>query len=172
MRDRQQYSASSLSDGTLRSLALAVIAGDPNSSGLLCMEEPENGIHPLRIPEMLRLVRSLSDADADDSGWEDRTALRQVIVNTHSPLVVAELPDGELLMAESVRSGAASLVRFKPLGATWRLPASAAPGAVTRGELVAYLSGPSNVPRSTGGGPRLVRHRVDTTSDMFPVPHE
>lgn len=165
MRDRQAYSASSLSDGTLRFLALAVIASDPDASGLLCMEEPENGIHPLRIPEMLRLVRSLSDADVDGSGWEDRSALRQVIVNTHSPLVVAELPDSDLLMAESVRNQAASLVRFKALGSTWRHPDAAGPGTITRGELLSYLSGRS--PNAKSEGRHLVRDRVDETPDMF-----
>jgi hypothetical protein len=98
MQGRQQYSASSLSDGTLRFLALAVLASDPRATGLVCMEEPENGIHPLRIPEMLRLVRSLSDADFQEDDWNDRAAMRQVIINTHSPLAVAELHDDELFV--------------------------------------------------------------------------
>lgn len=38
-----------LSDGTLRFLALAVLREDPEFNGLLCIEEPENGIHPNKI---------------------------------------------------------------------------------------------------------------------------
>ena len=38
--------AQSLSDGTLRFLGLAIIEEDSMSSGLICLEEPENGINP------------------------------------------------------------------------------------------------------------------------------
>lgn len=143
MSDKRRYSASSLSDGTLRFLALAVLSNDPEATGLICMEEPENGIHPLRIPEMLRLVRELSDVDLSGDDLKDRDGLRQVIINTHSPLVVAELPDDELLMAETLRFKGASFVNFKPLNGTWRSEStqSESPGTITRGELHAYLSG-------------------------------
>jgi len=47
--------AKSLSDGTLRFLALASVEIDPTHTGLVCMEEPENGIHPERIGALLRL---------------------------------------------------------------------------------------------------------------------
>lgn len=80
-RDGTEYEARSLSDGTLRFLALAVLEGDSEVRGVLCMEEPENGIHPQRIPAMLRLLRDLS-VDSTIPVDEDNT-LRQVIVNTH-----------------------------------------------------------------------------------------
>lgn len=51
--------ASSLSDGTLRFLALCIMRADDSIGGLLCMEEPENGIHPGRIETMVDLVQSL-----------------------------------------------------------------------------------------------------------------
>lgn len=41
--------AASLSDGTLRFLTLAVLVADPQAEGLICIEEPENGIHPRDI---------------------------------------------------------------------------------------------------------------------------
>lgn len=167
MQGDQRYSASSLSDGTLRFLALAVLASDPSATGLICMEEPENGIHPLRIPEMLRLVRSLSDADFDQEDWNDRSAIRQVIINTHSPLVVAELPDDELLMAETMRLKGASFINFKPMSNTWRAtPENAnSKGTITRGELQGYLQGTraSAAPRT--GRPRVQDH---LQSDLFP----
>jgi predicted ATPase len=142
-RDGQRYSAGSLSDGTLRFLALAVIASDVDANGLICMEEPENGIHPLRIPEMLGLVRSLSDADSEKSDWAERSALRQVIINTHSPLVVAELPDDELLMAQTFRFKGSTYLDFKCLEDTWRARSvdSVRAKLISRGELLAYLQG-------------------------------
>lgn len=169
MGDKRSYSASSLSDGTLRFLALAVLSADPDAAGLVCMEEPENGIHPLRIPEMLHLARSLSDADPDESSDVQRKTLRQVIVNTHSPLVVAEMPDDELLMAETLRLKGASFVNFKSLRGTWRAngEASTPRASIMRGELDSYLSGQS--PRSRAPGKTSVRDRVEN-GDLFQTP--
>lgn len=141
MKDKQTYTASSLSDGTLRFLALAVLALDPEFGGLLCMEEPENGIHPSRIPQMLSLVRSLSENT--DEMTVATSPIRQIIINTHSPLVVAELTDSELLFAETLKIKTKAFVNFKPLSDTWRHVASDGKTAelVTRGQLMSYLSG-------------------------------
>ncbi|MBC7609915.1 MAG: ATP-binding protein [Polaromonas sp.] len=141
MKDKQTYTASSLSDGTLRFLALAVLALDPEFGGLLCMEEPENGIHPSRIPQMLSLVRSLSE-DTDEA-TAAASPIRQIIINTHSPLVVAELTDTELLFAETLKMKSKAFVNFKPLPDTWRQVASDGKNTelVTRGQLMSYLSG-------------------------------
>ena len=143
MKDKQTYTASSLSDGTLRFMALAVLALDPEFGGLLCMEEPENGIHPSRIPQMLNLVRSLSeDVDSDDDA-STTSPMRQLIINTHSPLVVGELRDDELLFAETLYLKTKAFVNFKPLPKTWRQAASEAKNAelITQGEILYYLSG-------------------------------
>ena len=167
MKGRQRYSASSLSDGTLRFLALSVLASDSLATGLICMEEPENGIHPIRIPEMLKLVRSLSDADFDAEDWADRDAIRQVIINTHSPLVVAELPADELLMAESVRLKGSTFINFKPLRGTWRAMqgSGATTGTITRGELQGYLDGASRA----SGHTEIRRVRDYMSGDLFPA---
>jgi predicted ATPase len=142
LRDRQSYSASSLSDGTLRFLALAIMASDRESEGLICLEEPENGIHPKRIPAMLQLVRALADDDEGPTETpRDENTLRQVIINTHSPLVVERLPDDTLLVAESLRRHGVEFVNFKPMPKTWRTSGSdLKPGdQITRGELESYL---------------------------------
>jgi predicted ATPase len=145
MKNRERYAASSLSDGTLRFLALAVLASDPLATGLICLEEPENGIHPQRIPEMLRLVRSLAEG-VEASGEADGAAtLRQVIINTHSPLVVAELPDSDLLMAETLRERRAEWIHFKPLGKTWRAAQLPQTELIAKGELQAYLMGSTRI---------------------------
>jgi predicted ATPase len=165
MKGKQRYSASSLSDGTLRFLALSVLASDPRATGLTCMEEPENGIHPSRIPEMLNLVRSLSDADFDAEDWIEGGGIRQVIINTHSPLVVAELPEDELLMAETLRLKGATFINFKPLIGTWRAtPTSAtSSGTITKGELQGYLDGLSRA----AGHTVVKRVRDHLSGDLF-----
>ena len=72
---------------------------DPQMQGIICLEEPENGIHPRRIMPMIKL---LQDIACDISFKIDNdNPLRQVIINTHSPLVVSEVPESSLLFAKS-----------------------------------------------------------------------
>jgi len=98
-RNGTVHPARALSDGTLRFLALTVLELDPQSQGVICLEEPENGIHPERIPGMLRLLRDIA-TDPEES-VDDTNPLRQIIINTHSPTVVLETDDDCLLVAES-----------------------------------------------------------------------
>ncbi|MDM8522189.1 AAA family ATPase [Desulfococcaceae bacterium HSG8] len=84
--DGKAFSSQVLSEGTLRLLALCVLEQDDKHTGLLCFEEPENGIHPFRMEAMAHLLRDLS-IDFTDADMP----LRQVIVNTHSPVLVNQL---------------------------------------------------------------------------------
>ncbi len=171
MRDRQAYEASSLSDGTLRFIALALLGLDPQAGGLVCLEEPENGIHPLRIAEMMNLVARLSEAfDDDDPAGNPNTAPRQVIINTHSPLVVQALADDALLMAESLRQNGREWVAFKPLHGTWRAEGLPRTGLVSKGELHRYLGHAGHLAigsdaAAKAGSTRTVRDHL--TGDLF-----
>lgn len=84
--DDREFSSRVLSEGTLRLLTLCVLQYDQQHTGLLCFEEPENGIHPFRIEAMARLLKELT-VDFKDT----EMPLRQVIVNTHSPVLVSQL---------------------------------------------------------------------------------
>lgn len=143
-RDGTPHSARSLSDGTLRFLALAVLELDTEATGLLCLEEPENGIHPERIPAMLDLLKDISMDTEEPIGADN--PLRQVIINTHSPAVVAQIPDDSLLVAESFETKNTSgkrckAVRFSPLGDTWRQKkATGEIAVVSKGKLLSYLN--------------------------------
>ncbi len=121
-RDGVTYPARSLSDGTLRFLALAVIVLDREATGLLCLEEPENGLHPARIPAMLNLLFDLATDTTLPVGLDN--PLRQILVNTHSPAVVAQVSGDDLLLAKVVRvagpSGRIPQVRFTSAANTWR----------------------------------------------------
>ena len=84
--DKKEFSSRVLSEGTLRILALCILEYDDKHTGLLCFEEPENGIHPFRIKAMTELLKDLSvDFNEVD------VPLRQVIVNTHSPVLVGNM---------------------------------------------------------------------------------
>jgi len=85
-KDNKESSFRVLSEGTLRILTLCVIDYDDKFSGLLCFEEPENGIHPFRIKDTAQLLKELStNFETED------ILLRQIIVNTHSPVMVKHL---------------------------------------------------------------------------------
>lgn len=84
--DGKVFTSRVLSEGTLRLLALCILLVDDQHQGLLCFEEPENGIHPFRIKAMVKLLKDLSmDLDNPD------ILLRQVIINTHSPSLLKEV---------------------------------------------------------------------------------
>ena len=84
-KDKKEYTSRVLSEGTLRILTLCILEYDDNFGSLLCFEEPENGIHPARISTMLDLLADLSTDFSDNE-----LPLKQVIVNTHSSVLVGE----------------------------------------------------------------------------------
>ena len=67
--------SSGLSDGTLRILALTILPYLSRAPRIICVEEPENSIHPRAIELVLQSLTSLYDS--------------QVWVATHSPMVLA-----------------------------------------------------------------------------------
>lgn len=143
MRDKNglELPAGSLSDGTMRFVALSVIEMDPDESGLICLEEPENGIHPQRVDAMLDLLyRISSDADGETSF---DNPLRQVIISTHSPGVVRYLNRDDVVFAISeslpIAERRVRSVRFLGLPDSWR--AKAGMGSISDGVAISYLKG-------------------------------
>ena len=98
-RDGTPHPARALSDGTLRFLALSVLESDPKMQGVLCLEEPENGIHPERIPAILELLMDIAVDIQQAVG--SNNPLRQVIVNTHSPVVFQQVPDDSVVFVKA-----------------------------------------------------------------------
>lgn len=81
-RNKRTFWAEDLSEGILYFLALLAIIHQPDPPKLLLLEEPEKGIHPRRIREVLDLIFELA---------EEKDV--QVIMTTHSPLVVDYFSD-------------------------------------------------------------------------------
>jgi len=136
-----RHEARSLSDGTLRFLALAIIGADPEAGGVICLEEPENGIHPARIAAIVELLSQMAVDPRYPVGPDN--PLRQIIINTHSPLVIERLPLDNLIVSQAYKLDGASLSTFSPIQNTWR-DASAESSSTGRpvglGSLIAYLS--------------------------------
>lgn len=72
-----------LSDGTLRLLALTLLAYIPDRGSIYLVEEPENGVHPQAIEALFQSLSSLTEG--------------QVLVATHSPVLVAQATPAQLL---------------------------------------------------------------------------
>ncbi len=72
--------ATRLSDGTLRYLCLLAILYHPTPPPLICLEEPEIGLHPDLISSLAEMLKEASQ----------RT---QIIVTTHSDLLVSKFSD-------------------------------------------------------------------------------
>lgn len=86
--------ATRLSDGTLRYLCLLAVLCHPNPPPLLCIEEPELGLHPDVLPTVAELLKEAAE----------RT---QLIVTTHSDVLVDAMSDRPecVLVAEKQESG-------------------------------------------------------------------
>ena len=80
--DGRWFSSNVLSEGTLRILILCILKYDDKHKGVICFEEPENGIHPFRLSLMIQLLKGLSTEYSEIDYFSN---LRQIIVNTHSP---------------------------------------------------------------------------------------
>jgi predicted ATPase len=72
--------ATRLSDGTIRFLCLLTILCHPSPPPLICIEEPELGLHPDALAILAELLVEASE----------RT---QIIVTTHSDILVSQLTD-------------------------------------------------------------------------------
>jgi predicted ATPase len=80
-----------VSDGTLRMLALTILAYIPTPKGIYLIEEPENGIHPLAIEVVAKSLSSVYDA--------------QILLATHSPIILSITKREDLLCFSRTEHG-------------------------------------------------------------------
>lgn len=107
-----------VSDGTLRLLALTILAYLPDASGIYLVEEPENGIHPTAVETVYQSLASVYGG--------------QVMVATHSPVMLALARPEELLCFAKTPGGETDIVRGDehPVLQRWK-------GEVSLGDLFA-----------------------------------
>lgn len=91
---RTPVPATRLSDGTLRYLCLLAILCHPTPPPLVCIEEPELGLHPEVLPNLANLLRETSERC-------------QLVVTTHSEILVDCFTDHptDVLVAEKADCG-------------------------------------------------------------------
>ena len=98
---RSSVPATRLSDGTLRYLCLLAILCHPSPPPLVCIEEPELGLHPDILPNLTKLFCELSERS-------------QIILTTHSDIFVDSFSDAPnaILVADKTSEGT-QLTRLK-----------------------------------------------------------
>jgi predicted ATPase len=94
--------ATQASDGALLVLAYLTVLSSPERPSLLLVEEPENGIHPKRLRDVLRILRDLV-------AQQSRT---QVVFTTHSPYAVDLLEPNEVTLCTKRVDGSVEVKRM------------------------------------------------------------
>lgn len=96
------FDAASLSDGTLRFIALATLFLQPEKyrPSVILVDEPELGLHPYAITLLASLVKQIS-------------VKTQVILSTQSPLLLDNFQPEDVLIADLV-DGATQFQRLDP----------------------------------------------------------
>ena len=97
-----------ISDGTLRLLALTLAAYLPDGEKIYLLEEPENGIHPMAVETVYQSLSSVYDS--------------QVLVATHSPVFLSCAEPREILCFAKDDKGATDIIAGQqhPSLAEWR----------------------------------------------------
>jgi len=102
---KEELTLADLSDGTLRLLCWAALCLSPNLPPLVCIDEPELGLHPRVLPVLAGLLRAAS-------------ARTQLIVTTHSPYFLSQFSLDEIAVmrkeqgrAVFVRPGSSAALR-------------------------------------------------------------
>lgn len=91
-----EVTSSGLSEGTLRILALTILPYLNNLPAIVFLEEPENGIHPRAIEAVLQSLSSTYDS--------------QLLISSHSPVVLANSELSQILCSRLNGDGAATIV--------------------------------------------------------------
>ncbi len=96
------------SDGTLRLLALTLIAYLPDFNGIFLIEEPENGVHPKVMETVFQSLSSVYDA--------------QILLATHSPVILGIANLRDVLCFAKTEEGITDIVSGEehPLLADWQ----------------------------------------------------
>ena len=108
LKDGTLISAKQASDGVVLFLAYLALAHTPNPPKLLLIEEPENGIYPQRLQEVIGLLKEMIQRSDD-------VPFPQIIMSTHSPYVLSMFEPEEVTFLSRRSDDPAAGVRARPM---------------------------------------------------------
>ena len=97
--------ASQASDGVSIVLAYLAVMHLPKPPVLILIEEPENGIHPKRLQEIVRILRMLVE----------KSSRTQILMTSHSPYLLDEFQPDEVTLCRKDRDGAVQTRRLSEI---------------------------------------------------------
>ncbi len=104
----QSIRAQQASDGAILFLGFLALAHLPEPPSLLLIEEPENGVYPKRLGQVITLLKELVDQ-------ADNVRFPQIIISTHSPYVLSFFEPEEVTFLSRPTDDPAGPVRARPL---------------------------------------------------------
>lgn len=135
--------ASQLSEGVLLVLAYLTILYAPNPPRLLLIEEPENGMHPARLEQIIGLLRELI-------AKQQHT---QVVLTSHSPYVVDQFQPEEVTLCYRTDAGDIAVERLSESETVRREGRIFSLGEIWSGRDDHILNGKQALPETVGTRP-------------------
>lgn len=102
------FSARLISEGTLRLIGLLAAIHPKNPATVVAFEEPENGVHPVR----LKIISEILKNAVQEYG-------KQIIVTTHSPILPEYFDDRDLFVCRREKNQT-TIQAFSSLGPLYR----------------------------------------------------
>ncbi len=102
LHDGKVIPASDVSQGLLVYFAFLCIVHRDDAPAVLLIEEPENGVHPLRLHEIVTLLRTLTERGV------------QILVTTHSPDLLNACKPEEVLVFRRPQPDSGTEIRRLP----------------------------------------------------------
>ena len=104
----QTVQAQQASDGAILFLGFLALAYLPEPPNLLLIEEPENGIYPKRLGEVINLLKQLVNRT-------EGIRFPQIVLTTHSPYVLSFFQPEEVTLLSRPQDAPDAPVRARPL---------------------------------------------------------
>ena len=103
-RSGRSIRAQQASDGAILFLGFLALANLPNPPKMLLIEEPETGIYPERLEQVIQLLRKMTEEEGEKTP--------QIVFTTHSPYVLSFFQPDEVTFMSRGDDGD---VRARPL---------------------------------------------------------
>lgn len=100
--------AQQASDGAILFLAFLALAYLPEPPGIILIEEPENGVYPTRLGQIIKLLKDMVHRT-------DGVRFPQIIMTTHSPYVLSFFEPEEVTLLSRPAEPSDAPIRARPL---------------------------------------------------------